>query len=77
LSNSVAFRFRFLLAQKGEINIPILNHLATLFKGGRVEPHFVKDVYEYRLNGLKACSEVFRYFKDFNLLTNKAVGYAL
>lgn len=29
LSNSVAFRFRFILTQKGEINLPILNHLVT------------------------------------------------
>jgi len=29
LSNSVAFRFRFRLTQKGEINIPILNHLVV------------------------------------------------
>ena len=77
LSNSVAFRFRFILTQKGEINIPILNHLVTLFKGGRVEPHFVKDVYEYRINGLKACSNVFNYFEEFNLYSKKAVSYAL
>jgi len=77
LSNSVAFRFRFLIAQKGEINLPILNHLAILFKGGRVEPHFVKDVYEYRLNGIQACSRVFSYFEVFNLYSKKAVSYAL
>ncbi|KAG0122865.1 putative homing endonuclease, mitochondrion [Tuber indicum] len=77
LSNSVAFRFRFILTQKGEINIPILNHLVTLFKGGRVEPHSVKNVYEYRINGLKACSNVFSYFDEFNLNSKKAVSYAL
>ncbi len=77
LSNSVAFRFRFILTQKGEINIPILNHLVTLFKGGRVEPHSVKDVYEYRINGLKACSNVFNYFEEFSLYSKKAVSYAL
>ena len=47
------------------------------FKGGRVEPHSVKDVYEYRLNGPKACSEVFSYFDQFNLYSKKAVSYAL
>lgn len=77
LSNSVAFRFRFILTQKGEINLPILNHLVTLFKGGRVEPHSVKDVYEYRLNGLKGCSNVFNYFESFSLYSKKAVSYAL
>jgi hypothetical protein len=77
LSNSEAFRFRFILTQKGEINIPILNHLVTLFKGGRVEPHSVKNVYEYRINGLKACSNVFNYFDEFNLYSKKAVSYAL
>ena len=43
----------------------------------RVEPHFVKDVYEYRLNGIKACSSIFSYFDYFNLYSKKAVSYAL
>lgn len=77
LPNSVAFRIRFILTQKGKINIPFLNHLVTLFKGGRVEPHSVKEVYEYRINGLKACSNVFNYFDEFNLYSKKAVSYAL
>lgn len=77
LSNSSAFRFRYMIAQKGKINMPILNHLAVLFEGGRVEPHFVKDVYDYRINGLKACSNVFPYFDTFSLYSKKAVSYAL
>lgn len=77
LSNSVAFRIRFILTQKGKINLPILNHLVTLFKGGRVEPHSVKEVYEYRIKGLKACSNVFNYFDEFNLYSKKAISYAL
>jgi hypothetical protein len=66
-----------MIAQKGKINMPILNHLAVLFEGGRVEPHFVKDVYEYRINGLKACSNVFPYFDTFSLYSKKAVSYTL
>lgn len=77
LSNSVGFRFRYIVTQKGKINIPILNHLVVLFKGGRVDPHFVKDVYDYRINGLKACSSVFPYFEAFSLYSKKAVSYTL
>lgn len=47
LNNSNAFKIRFQIAQKGEINLPILNHLGILFKEGKVNPHHVKNVYEF------------------------------
>jgi len=72
LSNSVAF----IITKKDKINVPILDHLVTLFQGGKVKPHFLKDLYEYSLKG-KACSNVFDYFCEFNLYTKKAVSYAL
>ena len=38
LGNSTAYRFRYLLAQLGEINRPVLTHITTLL-GGVVRPH--------------------------------------
>ena len=70
------YSLAFIITQKDKINVPILNHLVTLFKGGRVNPHFVKDLYEYSLKG-KGCSNVFDYFCEFNLYTKKAVSYVL
>jgi len=71
------YSINFSIAQKGEINLPILNILPYLFKGGRVTNHSVKDVYEYRINGVKFCSNVFSYFDEFNLLTKKSLSYVL
>ena len=34
-------------------------------------------MYEYRINGLKACSNVFSYFDEFSLNSKKAISYAL
>jgi len=77
LSNSNAFRFRYIVTQKHKINLPVLNQFVKIFSGGRVEPHFVSEVFEYRLYGLKACSNVFAYFDKYNLYSKKAISYKL
>lgn len=77
LSNSNAFRFRYMIAQKGLINLPILTHIATLFNVGRVEKHFVENVFEYRANGLKNCCQLFPYFDSHSLFTKKGTSYML
>jgi hypothetical protein len=38
LGNSTAYRYRFLLAQLGQTNLPVLTHITTLI-GGVVRPH--------------------------------------
>jgi hypothetical protein len=62
LANSNAFRIRYQIAQKGMINLPVLQHLARIFEQGKVLPHFVADVNEFIIVGLKACESVFAYF---------------
>ena len=76
LGNSTAYRFRFLLAQKGETNKIVLTHL-TSFIGGTVRSHFQPDVYELTVNGVRNMTQVFNYFDTHNLLTKKAKSYLI
>ena len=71
------FSFNYSIAQKGENNKVILQELCFLFKGGLVSGHHVKDVFEYRITGVKACSNIFGYFDKYTLLTKKSVSYVL
>ena len=77
LSNSNAFRIRYQIAQKGEINLPVLHHLVKIFKVGKVCPHFVRDVNEFIVIGLKQCESVFNYFDNYPLYSKKANSYTL
>lgn len=74
LSNSNAFRFRFMLAQLGEMNLPILIHLTTLI-GGTVHPHHIQEVNELTVNGARNIKRVFEYFDTHQLLTKKSKSY--
>lgn len=67
IGNKKGFSFNFNIAQKGVENIGVLNHISYLFKGGRVTEHFVKNVYEYRIGGIKACPNIFPYFDKYTL----------
>lgn len=66
LSNSNAFRTRFILTQKGDINLPILSHQIKLFKVGNIEGHSKKDNYNFIVSGLKNIIQIYPYF-DSNL----------
>lgn len=66
LANSVAFRTRFILSQKGDINLPVLSKCIELFTSGRIEGHSKKDNYSYIVSGLKNISYIYSYF-DQNL----------
>lgn len=74
LGNSNAYRFRFLLAQLGEINLAVLKHIITLI-GGKVRPHSQKGVYEITINGVRNMKQVFKYFDSHPLHTKKAKSY--
>lgn len=76
LGNSTAYRFRFLLAQLGEINSPVLTHITTLI-GGAVRPHSQPGAYELTVNGTRNMERVFKYFDAHPLHTNKANSYKL
>ena len=53
LSNSVGFRSRYLVSQKGVINLPIFSSFISVFGIGNIEGHSDKDNYSYCENGLK------------------------
>jgi hypothetical protein len=76
LGNSTAYRFRFLLAQLGEINLPVLTHITTLI-GGVVRPHAKLGVNELTVNGARNIDRVFKYFDTHSLYTKKVNSYRL
>ena len=65
LSNSNAFRTRFMLAQKGDINLPVLSTIAIKFQCGVIEGHHLKDNYEYVVSGLYNVMKIYDYFDRF------------
>jgi len=76
LGNSKAYRFRYFLTQKGEINKSVLTHVTTLV-AGVVRRHSAADVYEVTVNGVRNISNLFEYFDSHELLTKKAKSYAI
>jgi hypothetical protein len=79
LKNSIAYRYRFILTQKWEANKSVLNYIADIFKEnsvhGAVVPHDDKNVWDYRINGIKNCKGLFLYFDKYNLYTKKKYSY--
>ncbi len=71
------YSFNYSIAQKGENNITILEHICSMFKAGKVSNHFIKNVYEYRISGVKSCPNIFPYFDKYTLLTKKSISYIL
>ena len=76
LSNSLAYRFRFIIAQKGILNLAVLQHITTLI-GGTVAPHHIPEVNQITVNGVRNMTGVFNYFDNHALLTKKARSYAI
>lgn len=77
ISEKKGYSINFNIAQKGEINVKILEHICLLFKCGIVSKHAVENVYEYRIGGVKNCKNVFPYFDNFTLYTKKSMSYIL
>lgn len=79
ISNSSAYRFRYILTQKWDVNKCILEHILKLFESnlarGSVVPHSAQNVWEFRVNGVKNCKGLFSYFDRFNLITKKRLSY--
>lgn len=80
LSNSCnAYRFRYILTQKHDVNKEVLNHIIRLFKStganGLLTPHSINTIFEIRVNGIKNCLNLFTYFDNFTLKTNKLYSY--
>lgn len=79
LSNSSAFRFRFILTQKWEANKYVFEHLVSILNKysieGSVVAHHADNVWELRVNGLKICKGLFVYFDNYNLMSKKKDSY--
>jgi hypothetical protein len=86
LSNSNAYRFRFILTQKWEANKRVLEFILVLFAEsllgqrklsfkGAVEAHSAENVWELRVNGVKNCKGLFSYFDEYSLITKKKYSY--
>lgn len=71
------YSFNYNVSQIGEINVKILKELCLLFKGGLVSNHSVKNVYEYRIAGVKCSKNIFPYFDRYTLFTKKCMSYIL
>jgi hypothetical protein len=67
LSNSNAFRTRYIISQKGDLNLPVLSKCIELFNTGRIEGHSKKDNYSFIVSGLSNISKIYSYF-DKNLI---------
>lgn len=77
LKASPTFRIRYILSQKGVVNLPILSHFILFFNAGTVEAHHVKENYGYILSGANNCIQVYSYFDKYMLKTKKAQSYEL
>ncbi|MEM6378961.1 MAG: LAGLIDADG family homing endonuclease [Bacteroidota bacterium] len=74
LGNSTAYRFRFILAQKGEENKKILEYFTQLFQG-QVSPHHNPNTYTFTVNGIRNSREILTYFGHSQLRTKKSTSF--
>lgn len=79
LSTSYAYRIRYILTQKWDVNKPILLDILNLYGRdkniGSVVPHSVTNVWELRINGVKNCKLLLSYFDKYNLQSKKKISY--
>lgn len=77
LTNSKAFRTRYIQTQKGSEHLPIFSKLIELFNGGVIEKHSKKEVYNYILTGINKIYNCYIYFDKFEYLFqgNKLKSY--
>lgn len=76
-NNTSSFRTRYILTQKGDINLPIFSHLITLFGTGRIEGHSAKDNYSYIVSGIKNVQNIYSYFDNKEFIGHKGRSYNL
>lgn len=76
LKNSSAYRFRYLVAQKGIENKGILEILQSFF-GGKVTSMHVPDMYQLTVNGCKNAEKVMHYFDTYSLRTKKKESFSI
>lgn len=80
-----AYRVRYILTQKWDINKPILEYILSLFNTytndlnsiGSVVPHSIINTWEIRINGLNNCKLIDNYFSKYPLKSKKLNSYNL
>lgn len=89
LSNSTAYRTRFILSQKYDINKYVLEHILMLFNInynieyylnkaqslGNVYPHSKINIWELRIDGYSNVIKILPYFDTFKLRSKKLDSY--
>ena len=76
LNNSNDFRYRFLIAQKYDCNLAILEHISTIL-GGAVMAQSQPNTNEVVVNGVSRMNRVLIYFDNNQLLTKKSSSYLI
>lgn len=77
LAGSATYRIRYIVSQKGQINLPILSGLSLFFLTGVIEPHHNKDNFSFIVSGSANCLHVYPYFDKFPLKTYQLKSYQL
>jgi hypothetical protein len=77
LSNSTAYRFRFIISQKWSVNLSILKHIKYMFGVGDISQHSNLDNWEYRVNGVKNCYYIISYLDAYLLQSKKKESFLL
>lgn len=77
LKNSNAYRTRFVISQKHDVNLPVLSSLIILFGAGFIDGHHVKDNYSFIVSNLTNVKHIYEYFDRYldNFLGIKRDSY--
>lgn len=73
IKETQGYKIIFSVSQKGKENVTVLSKLITMFGTGVIRQHYNKDVFEYRIEGVKKCKIMIdsEYFSKFELKTKK------
>lgn len=76
IKESGGFTIIFSVAKKGSENITVLSKLIIMFATGIIRQHYNKDVWDYRIEGVKKCKMMINseYFSKFELKTKKGIS---
>lgn len=77
LRESATFQIRFMVTQKGTVNLPLLSTLILVFGVGSIEPHTKSHVYSFVISGSQNCLKVYSYFHKYPLQTKKAKSFEI
>ena len=76
-NKSKKFNICFDIAQKYSENKYILEYIQILFNVGKIYNHNIKNVYYYRVGGLKNTTQLFSYFNNHPLRSKKLKSYII